>query len=83
MLESLTHAGSSKSPSAALVAPVFPEQRRLPTDPGNLTKNINLQKRDEINFGNQQRKKPKGEMGTDHVLVMIQKPWSVPTFLFN
>ncbi|WP_145316804.1 DUF2235 domain-containing protein [Pseudomonas sp. SJZ080] len=57
MLESLTSAGPKLSPVTGMVAPFFPENRRLPTDPGQLTKNINLQKRDEVAFGNQQRKK--------------------------
>jgi len=39
-----------------MVAPTFPQSRRLPTDPKQLSENIKRQKRDETAFGNQQRK---------------------------
>ncbi|MFJ4251605.1 T6SS phospholipase effector Tle1-like catalytic domain-containing protein [Pseudomonas sp. NPDC089741] len=62
MLESLIGQDSSP-PDSALVAPMFPPSRRLPNDPGQLSKNINLQKQDERAFGIRQRKllQAKGE----------------------
>lgn len=44
-------------PNSASVAPVFPLTRLLPTEPNQLSKNISQQKRDEVAFGNKQRKK--------------------------
>lgn len=53
------------SPDSALVAPSFPLARRLPNDPGQLTKNIQLQKKDERAFGSQQRKLIQAKGGAD------------------
>ncbi|EUB73062.1 Protein of unknown function DUF2235 [Pseudomonas sp. GM41(2012)] len=55
MSEFLSSGGAPK-PASAFAAPNFPLARRLPREPGQLTKNIKLQKRDEATFGNQQRK---------------------------
>ncbi|WPO47380.1 hypothetical protein [Pseudomonas sp. S1Bt23] len=50
------NSGVKPRPSAAKIAPAFPAGRLLPTDPKQLAGNIKRQKRDEIAFGNQQRK---------------------------
>jgi len=55
MFESLIGA-EAPSPESALVAPKFPLMRRLPNEPGQLSKNIQQQKKDETKFGNKQRK---------------------------
>lgn len=62
MFESLM-GPDAPSPDSALVAPAFPFSRRMPNEPGQVTKNIQLQKKDERAFGNQQRKlaQEKGE----------------------
>lgn len=54
MFEPLSNA-KSPHPSAALVAPKFPADGRLPLDPKLLSENIKKQKRDEVAFGNQQK----------------------------
>ncbi|RLU10728.1 Rhs element Vgr protein [Pseudomonas prosekii] len=54
MFESLI-GENAPPPAGALVPPSFPLTRRLPNDPGQLTKNIQLQQKDEKAFGNQQR----------------------------
>lgn len=65
MFESLI-GENSPSPAGALVPPSFPLTRRLPNEPSQLTKNIQLQKKDEKTFGIQQRKlaQAKGEVGS-------------------
>lgn len=67
MFESLM-GDDSPPPEGALVAPSFPLTRRLPNDPGQLSKNIQLQKKDEKEFGNNQRKiaqaKGQADIGT-------------------
>ncbi|MBU6956131.1 DUF2235 domain-containing protein [Pseudomonas sp. CVAP len=62
MFESLI-GGDAPPPDSALVAPSFPLSRRLPNEPGQLSRNIRQQKKDEQAFGNQQRKllQAKGE----------------------
>lgn len=62
MSESMSK-GTSPSPNTALVAPNFPAEGRLPKEPKLLSENITKQKRDEVAFGNQQRKQlqAKGE----------------------
>ncbi|RON21760.1 Rhs element Vgr protein [Pseudomonas brassicacearum] len=55
MFESLM-ADGAPPPEGALIAPSFPLTRRLPNDPGQLSKNIQQQKKDERVFGNNQRK---------------------------
>ncbi|MET1069421.1 MAG: DUF2235 domain-containing protein [Pseudomonas prosekii] len=64
MFESLM-GGNGPAPAGALVAPAFPLERRLPNDPGQLTKNINQQKKDERNFNNQQRRLLQGKGEAD------------------
>lgn len=54
MFESLI-GGDAPSPESALVAPRFPLTRRLPNEPGQLSKNIQQQKKDERNFGEKHR----------------------------
>ncbi|AUG43943.1 Rhs element Vgr protein [Pseudomonas chlororaphis] len=53
----------SPSPSAALIAPKFPQDGRLPSDAKALSENIAIQRRGEVAFGNKLRKKlqAKGE----------------------
>ncbi|MEW7855799.1 DUF2235 domain-containing protein [Pseudomonas chlororaphis] len=55
MSESMS-SGGKMLPSAAMIAPSFPLNRRLPKDPKQLSENIRRQKRDETVFANQQRK---------------------------
>jgi len=65
MFESMnTH--TSPSPSTAFVAPIFPADGRLPKEPKLLSENIKKQRRDEVAFGNEQRKQlqAKGEAST-------------------
>ena len=87
MSEFLSSGGAPK-PASAFAAPSFPLARRLPREPGQLAKNIKLQKRDETAFGNQQRKlvQAKSEKGADLFMMMrspIKKfvPFSI--FLIN
>ncbi|VVQ34640.1 hypothetical protein PS943_03897 [Pseudomonas fluorescens] len=57
---------TSPSPSTAFVAPIFPADGRLPKEPKLLSENIKKQRRDEVAFGNEQRKQlqAKGEAST-------------------
>ena len=64
MFESLM-GPDAPSPDSAIVAPAFPLARRLPNEPGQLTKNIQLQKKDERAFGSQQRKLIQAKGGAD------------------
>jgi hypothetical protein len=48
--------GNKPRPGAVLIAPAFPSRRLMPSEPGQLSKNIAKQKRDEIAFGNRVRK---------------------------